>query len=242
MGNVIMKRSAFTSIVATTFLVVALTACGNNSSGTATSVQQKNADTTTTVAQDECAPGEACVVGDAGPGGGTVFYVATTLFACGARLTATCTYLEAAPSGWSIATATSKASGCATAGSATVDPRCVWSKNTTTLNAVVAQGIAIGTGYKNTLAIIKQDSLAGTAATASQAYRGGGKTDWYLPSKDELNQMYLNKLVLGGFGVAGYWSSFEQDASYAWAQGFNDGSKGISDVGGSLYVRPVRAF
>jgi hypothetical protein len=49
-----------------------------------------------------CATGGTCIVGDTGPGGGKIFYVATTPFACGPTRAATCTYLEAAPNGWNV--------------------------------------------------------------------------------------------------------------------------------------------
>jgi hypothetical protein len=52
-------------------------------------------------------------------------------------------------------------------------------------------------------------------------YKGGGYTDWYLPSKDELNQMYknLHKNALGGFdNFAFYWSSTEGDDDDVWVQ------------------------
>jgi hypothetical protein len=65
--------------------------------------------------------------------------------------------------------------------------------------------------------------------------------DWFLPSKGELNQMYVNKTAIGG-GSGGYWSSSEDDAGYAWFQFFSGGVQ-FSDVkAGAGYVRPVRAF
>jgi 2-methylisocitrate lyase-like PEP mutase family enzyme len=67
--------------------------------------------------------------------------------------------------------------------------------------------------------------------------------DWFLPSKGELNQMYVNRVVIGGFAFGYYWSSSEGAASTAWDQHFLDGaqdngSKALTDN----YVRPVRAF
>lgn len=66
--------------------------------------------------------------------------------------------------------------------------------------------------------------------------------DWYLPSKSELNLMYLQKDLIGGF-ARGYWSSTEADSSRAWVQYFNSGrqfSHSGKDYGG--YVRAIRAF
>jgi hypothetical protein len=59
------------------------------------------------------------------------------------------------------------------------------------LSPTAVQEAAIGIGYKNSLAIIAAgySNPATYAAKLSRDYSGGGKSDWYLPSKDELNQM-----------------------------------------------------
>jgi len=44
-----------------------------------------------------------------------------------------------------------------------------------------------------------------------------------LPSKDELNKLYLNKVDVGGFSTGYYWSSSEYSANGAWGQNFDDG-------------------
>jgi hypothetical protein len=173
-----------------------------------------------------------CKVGDTGPGGGKIFYVALTTFtqvlASGSMCTSLCKYLEAAPT-----------SGT----NAWTDALYAWSGNTTTLIGANAQGTAIGTGYKNTLAIISQDTTANRAGTISQAYRGPNNlTDWYLASKDELAQLYEQKSTVGGFVAGTYWSSSEYDKDYAWAEFFNSGVKSYNGKFGSVYVRPVRAF
>jgi hypothetical protein len=53
----------------------------------------------------------------------------------------------------------------------------------------------------------------------------GGVTygDWYLPSKYELNLLYQQEVVVGGFANSGYWSSSEYDALGAWFQFFSNG-------------------
>jgi len=71
-------------------------------------------------------------------------------------------------------------------------------------------------------------------------------SDWYLPSKDELNKLYLSKSAwVSDFAVAYYWSSseYEGNSQYGWAQEF--GGSGSSDSYGkwnSFHVRAVRTF
>jgi hypothetical protein len=68
-----------------------------------------------------------------------------------------------------------------------------------------------------------------------------GYSDWYLPAKDELNQLYQAKSAVGGFG-AFYWSSTEGSAGIAWGQNFGGGSQVSSFKVSGWRVRPVRAF
>lgn len=77
------------------------------------------------------------------------------------------------------------------------------------------------------------------AKRASAAYGSG----WRLPTKPELDQLYKNKDVVGGFAGHGYWSSTENDALSAWYQPFHDGSQ--NDNGKDVInfgTRAVRAF
>ena len=66
--------------------------------------------------------------------------------------------------------------------------------------------------------------------------------DWYLPSKYELNLLYLQKTAVGGFAGAYYWSSTEASNYYAWLQDFDYGGQGSGDKGSAGYVRAIRAF
>ena len=66
--------------------------------------------------------------------------------------------------------------------------------------------------------------------------------DWYLPSKYELNLLYLQKVAVGGFASAYYWSSTEYDNSYAWRQYFDVGEQEANGKHSTFYVRAVRAF
>jgi len=67
--------------------------------------------------------------------------------------------------------------------------------------------------------------------------------DWYLPSKYELNLLYLQKTAVGGFASTYYWSSTEGNGSYAWAQAFANGNiNGLEKIYTSIRVRAIRAF
>jgi len=59
------------------------------------------------------------------------------------------------------------------------------------------------------------------AVSTAQNFKGGGFTDWRLPDKGELDLMYQNRTVLGGFLNAGYWSSTEYSTTTAWIQNFS---------------------
>ena len=105
-----------------------------------------------------------------------------------------------------------------------------------------ATGTVIGTGLSNTMAIIANQGAGSYAATVARSYTGGGFTDWYLPSKDELNKLYINETAIGGFASANYWSSSEYYTFLAWGQNFNSGNQNFSNKNYPYYVRAVRAF
>ncbi|GHT82778.1 hypothetical protein FACS1894137_02330 [Spirochaetia bacterium] len=82
------------------------------------------------------------------------------------------------------------------------------------------------------------------AKTVARNYKGGGFTDWQLPSKEELNMIYQNlkKKGLGGLFEERYWSSSEYSSSAAWIQNFSDGSHDGYYKNSTVCVRAVRAF
>jgi hypothetical protein len=182
-------------------------------------------------------------LGDIGPGGGLVFLIS------GGK-----TY-EMAPKTWN---------------GGSEDPLIAWCSDYTNS---VSTNTAIGTGSANTTAMLTSASpfMACTlsAPNAVRAYNGGGYTDWFLPSQDELNAMcnYSRNptapaapsescygirgttqdgtFAAGTYGFANYyyWSSSQGDDAYgAWSQELGDGSAAQDNKAITDYVRPVRAF
>ena len=69
-----------------------------------------------------------------------------------------------------------------------------------------------------------------------------GQTDGFLPNKEELNLLYAQKDVVGGFAGI-YWSSSESSGFDAWDQVFNNNGAQVESVKTiSNRVRAVRAF
>ena len=160
-------------------------------------------------------------IGDTGPGGGIVFYDKGE-YTDGWR------YLEAA----SDDQGTMAWCNCASYSRCTVTD---------------AVGTAIGTGKANTTAIIvahPDDDYTNNAAKATQGTIGS-KSDWFLPSVEELKEMY-KAIGKPGIPTTGFfWSSSEDKTNYTFAigLGFDDGGSGSMDKdSGSDGVRAVRAF
>ena len=105
-----------------------------------------------------------------------------------------------------------------------------------------ADGTALGTGNQNTIDIMAGCATAGIAARLCGDLVQGGFSDWYLPSVDELNKLYLNQVAIGGFVGTNYWSSTEVDADSAWNQNFTNGVLGDGDKIAVLSVRAIRSF
>ena len=112
-------------------------------------------------------------------------------------------------------------------------------------------GDGLYAGAMNTTMIVATqmaDNQTGNFAAkvcADYSVTVGGVTygDWYLPSKYELNLLYLQKTAVGGFASAYYWSSSENGSNYAWVQNFGSGGQGGNDKSGTTaYVRAIRAF
>ena len=106
-------------------------------------------------------------------------------------------------------------------------------------------------GGGNTVAIMMQSGHTNSAAKHCADLGYGGYDDWYLPSKDELNEVYQNRAAInttatanGGeaFAADWYWSSTETNSTNAWLQYFGNGAQGYNSKNLNNRVRAVRAF
>jgi hypothetical protein len=122
-------------------------------------------------------------------------------------------------------------------------------------NVSGADGQAIGTGYQNTMDIVSQGCVTEnggiTAAQVALDTEVNGYSDWYLPSIDELNEMYNTigpvglESNIGGFEISVnsyYWSSSEINHMTAWGVYFDNGDVELSSKNNTRSVRVIRSF
>jgi hypothetical protein len=167
------------------------------------------------VSNTPAAPATVYKIGDTGPAGGIVFYDKGNTSG-GWR------YLEAAP--------------------ASTEGKLKWH---TSNNTVGGTKTDVGAGKENTRILAGSLSQGvPEAALMCVELNYGGFSDWFLPSKDELNSMYiyLKRRGLGDFSGDLYWSSSEPTNLNAWAQSFSDGSQTLAMKFYTISVRAVRAF
>ena len=216
-----------------------------------------------------CATGGTCEVGETGPGGGVVFYVAASNFtSTGSDCDIKCKYLEAAPSDHSTGivwatTATFCYSRLGVFGSNCQNESIYPGIEAESL-VISAAATAIGKGMANTDYVYSRLTTAGRAETSTYAagiawaYSNNGKTDWHLPSKDALNELckYARTQPTGdtstlctttgplrsGFSAGQYWSSSEHTFNVSWGRNFATGNQNSFPKYFAISVRPVRAF
>jgi len=108
---------------------------------------------------------------------------------------------------------------------------------------------SVTTGKSNTATIAGLMGLGSPhqAAKYCQDLVEDGKTDWYLPARDELNVLYTNRVAIGGFDLSGsyplgyYWASSETNLYYAaWAQRFSNAYQHDTSKYYGLSVRCAR--
>jgi hypothetical protein len=160
-------------------------------------------------------PAPTYKIGDAGPAGGLIFYDKVNNSG-GWR------YMEAAP--------------------ASTEGKLKWLTNAVNVDGTKTE---VGTGKQNTQNITSDFSKGvPEAALHCVELEYEGFQDWFLPSKDELNLMYINlkRKNLGGFSGDRYWASSEIDHIHAMYQRFSDGGQGASGKGETYSVRAIRQF
>lgn len=190
---------------------------------------------TATTENPQCATlATTCRIGDIGPGGGIVVYDAGSKQSWGQ-------FLEIAPKsceGSRVAYSTQRTSG-------------IFQDSIQRV-----QSKEIGMGKINTERLKGVSSPAAGVATRSC----NGVTDWFLPSKDELNEAFrwlshsrkgLQLTPVGQFERGYYWTSSDYNGSTAWSQYFADGQQfdRVQTLTGNrkpparpFLVRPMRAF
>jgi len=181
--------------------------------------------TTANPARPTAPSGKTYKVGDTGPAGGIIFYD-RGFAADGWR------YMEAAPTDFTAQWG-------------------VYEQN------VSGTDTSVRSGKKNTQLIVdrlKQLGESNRAAQICAIMDVNGYKDWFLPSRDELNLMYLNlkQKGLGNFKTTEdrtnwthiYWSSSQDNSDYAWGQNFSSGLLNDGDYSKdyTFSVRAVRAF
>ncbi|MEE1897444.1 hypothetical protein V1389_03790 [Flavobacterium rakeshii] len=119
---------------------------------------------------------------------------------------------------------------------------------------ITGLNIAIGSGETNTQLIIASIGEGSYAAKMCSDHQQGGKTDWFLPSKDELVAIYNYFDSCGCMGLSpsnNYWSSSQgSDYTRAWNTDFSVNSSTTQfnnwtfevQKNQTLYVRPIRKF
>ena len=109
---------------------------------------------------------------------------------------------------------------------------------------VLGTSTSIGTGQVNTTAII--DTFSGfTAAKACDNLVLSGQSDWYLPSRDELEQLYVSgRTFLSGLdNCTNYWTSSQSTQHTAHMQYFLNGTKSSLGKKNQAYkIRPIRTL
>lgn len=101
--------------------------------------------------------------------------------------------------------------------------------------------IFINSGLGNTNSILNGCTVGGTAADLADDYEFNGFTDWFLPSRNELNELFEQRVAVGA-PSGDYWSSSDDDVINAWWQNLGTGSTDDVAKTDMYKVRPVRAF
>jgi hypothetical protein len=229
-------------ILAISAMVLTVSCDGSKADGASSEASGKSEAKETAAAEEETAEAKETVaaekettaaaktgnnIGDTGPAGGFIFYINPNSEADGWQ------YLEAAPSD--------------IPGDAN-DYQIKWFSGDEDNRKTEGTATAIGSGMSNTEIIVNIQGEGSYAAKLCGDLTLNGFSDWFLPSKDELDLMYKNFQVngIGSFGPDGsytYWSSSGDGKISAWTQLFIDGKqKAYFGMNNGIRARAVRAF
>ena len=193
-----------------------------------------------------------CAIGLQGPGGGTVFYVDTD------GRYSEFDYLEYAPADASNGVVWSTA---ALKCGLTQTQSC--QSNFISTSGEALNFLAIGTGRAATAAIVARHDAASVpktdyAAGVADAYTTSTAADWFLPSRDELNEVCkyarstgqapgastecLGYSLLSGFWTGGYWSSSDFETDGGFTSFWTGRQWNLPKEYDGNHVRPVRSF
>jgi hypothetical protein len=197
-----------------------------------------------------------CTIGAQGPGGGTIFFIDSDNEIIGYD------YLEVAPSIASFASGVRGpwSTDIQKCGS-TVNLSCDVHSVDTESSALMTLGL--GAGRAATASIVARHNAGGVAknlyaAGVADSYATATAFDWWLPSKDELNefckvvkatgqQVGSSIRCVGGsremYEPDAFWSSSEASDDRTWGQDFDGGGQNqVDKTYAGYYVRPVRGF
>ena len=191
---------------------------------------------------------EICKIGMTGPGGGLIFFIDFD------DTYPTYDYLEAAPADAGLKNWGSSASGCGPTSDWNCNSASIYPEGTSNNAALITrlgQHRGLFKGQSATSYIVskfigadKSTYAAGVADDyVSPTFNGSTKSDWWLPSIDELKQMQvLNSMGLGSFEYTNYSSSSEYNSSNNWRYSFFNFHADSGVKNNASYVRPVRGF
>lgn len=163
---------------------------------------------------------EPYAIGDRGPAGGLIFFYDED------DRYPDFEFMEAAPALWTGIRG---------------ERRLIWGCEGRLLGS---DALDIGGGSANTRRIVQRCSEAESIIEVVNSYSENGYSDWFIPSRAELDLMWINlhEQGLGDFQPEFYWSSTEQDGDSGWGMYFGTGNQRSLPKWLKERVRPVRTF
>ena len=193
-------------------------------------------------AAGNCATENICVLGDTGPGGGTVFYAGAPFTMAGATCNTNCRYLQWAPVSW--ASTQSQNASFNVPGTATTDARATLMPS----NLLVGTSTSFGSGLNNTSLManaVGSGTSSSNAAKAALLYAANDSSagQWFLPSRDELVALYQSSVrSRGNFQALNLWSSSEASPVNNYQVQMETGEVSPEARSNPKLFRPIRAF